>query len=257
MVDRIFPAPHANATDDDLLEWYAGDSDRPGVVFNFISSVDGSATVDGRSGGLGDATDQRILRLLRRLADVLLVGAGTIRVEGYAGELLDEGGRAWRSANGRPSRPAVAVVSGSLRLDPAAAFFTTALTRPIVFTTERSDPRKRAQLAEHAEVVTAGADTVDPRRVVAELTARGFQRIHSEGGPKLFGSFQEAGVVTGLFLTLSPTLVGGLGARVTAWADEHTVPLELVHVLRHGSMLFLRYRVPGAGTAEPRTTRTG
>jgi riboflavin biosynthesis pyrimidine reductase len=247
MVDRLYPAPHPDATDDDLLEWYADRPARPGVVFNFISSVDGSATVRGHSGGLSDPVDQRILRLLRRLADVLVVGAGTIRVEGYAGELLDDAGLAWRAAHGMPPRPAVAVVSGSLRLDPAATFFTTAPTPPLLFTTARADPRKRAQLADVAEVVTAGVDTVDPRRVVAELTERGFQRIHSEGGPKLFGSFQEAGVVDGLCLTISPALVGGLGARVTAWADEHAVPLELVHVLRSGNMLFLRYRVPDEG----------
>jgi riboflavin biosynthesis pyrimidine reductase len=247
MIERLFPSPHPDATDDDLLEWYSDRPARAGVVFNFISSVDGSATVHGHSGGLSDPVDQRILRLLRRLADVLVVGAGTIRVEGYAGELLDEDGRAWREATGKPARPAVAIVSGSLRLDPAAAFFTTAPTRPLIFTTERSDPRKRVELSQVAELVIAGADTVDPRRVVAELTDRGHRRIHSEGGPKLFGSFQEAGVVDGLCLTLSPALVGGLGARVTAWADEHAVPLELMHVLRSGSMLFLRYRVQEEG----------
>jgi riboflavin biosynthesis pyrimidine reductase len=244
MVDRLFPTPHSDATDADLLEWYSDGPARAGVIFNFISSVDGSATVHGHSGGLSDPEDQRILRLLRRLADVLVVGAGTIRVEGYAGELLDDEGRAWRVAHGKPARPAVALVSGSLRLDPAAAFFTTAPTPPLIFTTERADPRKRAQLSEVAELVEAGVDTVEPQRVVADLTARGHARIHSEGGPKLFGSFQEAGVVDGLCLTLSPALVGGLGARVTAWADEHAVPLELMHVLRSGSMLFLRYRVP-------------
>ena len=243
MIERLFPSPHPDATDDDLLEWYSDLPARSGVVFNFISSVDGSATVRGHSGGLSDPVDQRILRLLRRLADVLVVGAGTIRVEGYAGELLDDAGRAWRRANGKPERPAVAVVSGSLRLDPAAPFFTAAPAPPLIFTTEHADPRKRAQLAEVAEIVIAGVDTVDPRHLVAELTDRGHSRIHSEGGPKLFGSFQESGVVDGLCLTLSPALVGGLGARVTAWADEHAVPLELLHVLRSGSMLFLRYRV--------------
>jgi riboflavin biosynthesis pyrimidine reductase len=247
MVDRLYPAPQADATDDDLLEWYADRPARPGVIFNFVSSVDGSATVHGHSGGLSTPDDQRILRLLRRLADVLVIGAGTIRVEGYAGELLDDAGAAWRVASGRPQRPAVAVVSGTLRLDPAAAFFTTAPAPPLVFTTERSDLRKRAQLSEVAEVIVTGTELVDPRRVVAELRDRGFERIHSEGGPKLFGSFQEAGVVNGLCLTLSPALVGGLGGRVTAWADEHAVPLELMHVLRSGSMLFLRYRVPEEG----------
>lgn len=249
MVDRLYPSPHPDASDDDLLDWYADAPGAAGVVFNFISSVDGSATVHGHSGGLSDPVDQRLLRLLRRLADVLVVGAGTIRVEGYAGELLDDAGRDWREAHGKPARPPVAVVSGSLRLDPAAPFFTAAHTPPILFTTERADPRRRAEFGGLAEVVVAGIDTVDPRRVVAELTDRGFRRIHSEGGPKLFGSFQEAGVVTGLCLTLSPALVGGLGARVTAWADEHALPLELLHVLRSGSMLFFRYRVLGGGDA--------
>jgi riboflavin biosynthesis pyrimidine reductase len=204
--------------------------------------------VQGHSTGLSDPVDQRILRILRRLADVLVIGGGTIRAEGYAGELLDDEGRGWRIADGRPERPAVAVISGSLRLDPAAPFFTSAPARPLVFTSERADRAKRGQVEAVAEVVNAGVDTVEPRRVVEELLRRGHRRIHSEGGPKLFGSFQDAGVVDGLCLTLSPSLVGGLGARVTAWADEHAMPLELMHVLRSGSMLFLRYRVPKEGS---------
>jgi riboflavin biosynthesis pyrimidine reductase len=248
MIERLHPSPHADATDDELLAWYTDPAAGDGVVFNFVSSADGSATVRGRAGGLGDAEDQRILRLLRRLADVLVVGAGTIRVEGYAGELLDEPGLAWRAARGMPPSPPVAVVSGSLRLDPAAAFFTAAPAPPLVFTTDRADPHAAARLREVAEVVVAGTDTVDPRAVVAELARRGHRRIHSEGGPKLFGSFQEAGVVGELCLTLSPMLVGGLGARVTAWADERAMPLELLHVLRSGSELFLRYRVLERGT---------
>jgi riboflavin biosynthesis pyrimidine reductase len=248
VIDRVLPAHSADASDDQLLEWYSGGGGAR-VVFNFVSSVDGSATLDGHSGGLGGPSDQRILRLLRRLADVLLVGAGTIRAEGYAGELLDPAGLAWRAAHGRTARPTVAVVSGSLRLDPASAFFTDAPARPILFTTRQSDPCKRAQFGEVADVIVAGEQSVDPRRVVAELTDRGHSRIHSEGGPKLFGSFQEAGVVDELCLTLSPTLVGGLGARVTAGADERSFPLELRSLLRDGSTLFLRYRVLHERTA--------
>jgi riboflavin biosynthesis pyrimidine reductase len=247
-VDRIHPSPLPDLTDDQLLQEYAPpEGTDPWVRFNFVASVDGAATVRGRSGALGDESDRRVLLLLRRQADVLLVGAGTIRAEGYAGELLDGAGRAWRRDHGLSPHPPVAVVSGRLDLDPASGFFTEAVVRPLVITTARADADRRRELERVADVVEAGVDHIDPVSVVEVLADRGYRLIHSEGGPMLFGSVQQAGAVDELCLSLSPVLVGGLARRIAVVPTEEVRGMRLASVLRAEDLLLLRYRADEAG----------
>ena len=249
MISRLHPGPVADATDEQLLEWYAPPAQaQRWVRFEFVASADGAATVAGRSGPLGSAEDRRVLHLLRRQADVLLVGAGTIRAEGYSGELVDEAGRAWRRQHGLPARPVVAVVSGSLDLDPDAAFFTQAPRRPLVFTTRAADPARRRALQGVADVVLAGAEAVDPAQLVSSLAAMRHRVIHSEGGPALFGAFQRAGVVDELCLSISPLLAGGGAPRIVRSASiDEPVRLRLRHVLAGGDLLLLRYTASVVG----------
>src|SRR5215207_10132103 len=94
-VDRLWPDPDADLSDDDLV---AG-IDHEGVRLNFVSSIDGAATRDGLSGGLGGAADKRLFELLRRVADVVVVGAGTVRDEGYGAMRVSEASTAWRVAH--------------------------------------------------------------------------------------------------------------------------------------------------------------
>ncbi|MCY0903526.1 pyrimidine reductase family protein [Arthrobacter sp. H14-L1] len=251
-ISRIFPDPAGAATDEQLLQWYAAPNaggsapDEPRVSFNFIASLDGAATVDGRSGGLGSPADQRIFKLLRRHADVILLGAATVRAEGYAGELLDGEAQRWRVGHGSAAHPPVAIVSGSLRLDPASDFFTQAPVRPLIFTTATAPARQRKALERVADVISAGTQVLDINAILAELTTRGLNHIHCEGGPHLFGSFQEAGRVDELCLTLSPLLVGGQEPRISATLSGDNPPaaptgMWLAHVLHSEEMLFLRY----------------
>ncbi|MBG0739468.1 pyrimidine reductase family protein [Paeniglutamicibacter antarcticus] len=251
-INRIFPEPSAAATDEQLLQWYAApDAGRTSpaearVSFNFIASLDGAATVEGRSGGLGSAADQRIFKLLRRHADVVLLGAATVRAEGYEGDLLDSEAQRWRVRHGKAAHPTVAIVSGSLRLDPESDFFTRAPVRPLIFTTGTAPARQRKALERVADIVSAGTRELDIDAVVAELTSRGLNGIHSEGGPHLFGSFEDAGRVDELCLSLSPLLVGGEGPRISnalSQGNPATAPqgMRLAHVLHSGEMLFLRY----------------
>jgi hypothetical protein len=79
-IDRVWPDPAAELSDDALVAELRGAD--PVLRVNFVSSVDGAATRDGLSGGLGDPADRRYFELLRRVADVVLVGAGTVRAEG-------------------------------------------------------------------------------------------------------------------------------------------------------------------------------
>ena len=255
--------PGPELSDDQLLAAYAWDDDdddgddgvlpagRPLFRFNFITSVDGAATLDGRSGGLGDGADRRVFGLLRRTADVVLVGAGTVRAEGYAGELLDAAGQSWRAAAGVPAHPGLAVVSGSLDLDPDSDLFREAPVRPLLLTSAAAPADRRAALERVADVVTAGERSVEPEQAARVLAERGFRRVLGEGGPQLFGAFQAAGLADELCLTVSPLLTAGNATRITAGTPEigpHR--LELVHVLRGGNTLLLRYRSrSGAGRA--------
>ncbi|TPX01687.1 pyrimidine reductase family protein [Schumannella luteola] len=185
---------------------------------NFVSSLDGAATREGLSGGLGRGGDKRVFDLQRRWADVVLVGAGTARAEGYGAMVLDDDAVAWRRAQGLAPHPVFALVSGRLDLDPASPIFAEAPVRPIVYTVASAPAGARAALAAVADVMDAGDTSVDPARLRAELAARGLRRIHAEGGPSLAGAFLTAGVVDELCLTIAPTLEGGPAGRI-AHAD--------------------------------------
>jgi len=227
--------------DEDLLAAYAP----PGgtfVRFNFVSTIDGAATHDGVSAAIGGDADKRAFALMRRWADVVLIGAGTIRAEGYGGELLDAAAQQWRIARGMAAHPGIAVVSGSLDLDPASEFFTRAPVRPILLTTDAAaaDP-SNSPLGEVADVVPLGA-TVQPHAVIGHLAGRGLAMIHSEGGPHVLGSFIAADAVDSLCLTLSPLLAGSDATRIAAGGEGVLRPMRLQHILHEDGELLLEYR---------------
>ncbi len=125
-------------TDEALLEHYAlRDRSKLWVRANFIASLDGAATHDGHTRGLNDADDKRVFNLLRRLCDVVLVGARTVRAEGYAGLGIARKAAAWRVEHGLPADPTLAIVSARLSLSPDLPALARAAVRPIVFTLER------------------------------------------------------------------------------------------------------------------------
>ncbi|MCU1527667.1 MAG: hypothetical protein JWP75_1430 [Frondihabitans sp.] len=230
-------------TDAELLALY-GPADRhvPRLRANFIASVDGSATSSGLSGELGGPADRRIFDLLRQLCDVVIVAAGTIRSEGYGPMRLPTSAVAWRVANGLAPQPAFAIVSGSLSLDPASTVFVDAPVRPLVVTADSADAGRRAELEAVADVVSCGATTVEPARLVATLVDRGLPQMHCEGGPSLLGALIAADVLDALCLTISPSLEGGAGPRITHGPESIDLrALTLDHVLLASGMLLTQY----------------
>ncbi|NQX10201.1 pyrimidine reductase family protein [Microbacteriaceae bacterium VKM Ac-2855] len=207
---------------------------------NFVSSIDGAATHDGLSGGLGGEADRRLFDLLRRLADVVLVAAGTVRTEGYGPMLLDEASAAWRIDAGLPAQPVFGIVSGSLELDPGDRIFAEAPVRPIVVTHGASPVERRDALAEVADVLVCGTEAVDPRLVVRELAGRGLPQVHCEGGPSLYGALLAADAVDELCLTVSPLIASGTAPRIATGAGV-LHPQYLAHVLSSEETLLLRY----------------
>lgn len=222
---------------------YAYPDGRTWVRGNMISSVDGAATVDGRAGGLGNDADRALFQVLRGLADVILVGAGTARAEKYGPV---ERGEEWdRLRAGRSSVPPIAVVTGSLALDLAGPLFTDAPSdaRTIVVTTERASPdRRAAAAAAGVDVVMAGRDAVDLHAALAALQARGHRRILCEGGPHLLAEVVAAGLLDELCLSVSPCLLAGDAQRILNGTPlPAPAPLHLTQVLEDDSFLFLRY----------------
>jgi riboflavin-specific deaminase-like protein len=218
----------------DLTAEYAVPAGRH-VRVNFASSVDGAATVDGTSKGLSSKADRELFHLLRSLADVVLVGAGTVRAENYGGA---------RPHNGHI--PPIAVVTRSLDLDPAGRLFTDSQVPPIIVTCSAAPPDRRDALARVADIVVAGDEEVDLGGALDELGERGLEHVLCEGGPHLFGRLVAAELFDELCLSLAPVIAGGNTGRIVAGlATQVTEPLRLVHVLEDSGQLFLRYSTGG------------
>lgn len=240
----LLPDHRAEADDEYLLTRYSSDR-LPFIRFNFVSSVDGSAQLSGLSGQLGSEADRRVFMLLRRFAQVILVGSGTVHAEGYEGPLVSGEAAAWRTANGYAEHPVLAIVSRSLSIDPGAPAITQSPSQVLIFTAETIDEDTRQKFPSHVELVQVAmrGNAPDPEKIVEELIGRGLEFIHAEGGPRLFGQFADAKQLDSLCLSISPLLVAGRGSRVCVGEEEVELPLELHTLLEEDSMLLAEYRI--------------
>jgi riboflavin-specific deaminase-like protein len=241
-IAQAWPAPVAAPLDDErLIECYTAGRAARSLRMNFVSSVDGAATAGGLSAGLSSPADKRVFDILRRLCDVVLVGAGTVRAEGYGAMRLDEASVQWRRANGLADHPVFAIVSAALRLDPGSAVFTEAPVRAIVVTIGASASVKKEALSRVADVLVCGEGRLDVRAMLGELAKRGLRQVLCEGGPRLFGALLEADCVDELCLTISPQIEAGSAARIATGTLPLARRMRLHHVLVSESTLLLRY----------------
>lgn len=198
----------------------------PTVRANMVSSLDGRATLDTVSGGLSSPADQLLLAVLRATADVVLVGAGTVRAEGYDGLGTDTDLRARVRPGAAPVRLAVVTGAG---LPEGLSALDTAAVRPLLLTTTDGAARTGPT---RAEVVVVGEETIDPLRLIGALTARGAERVLCEGGPTLLGTLLDADLVDELCLTHAPVLTGRSGqdllpsATSRRWRLGHAVAVD-------------------------------
>ncbi|QIP84026.1 pyrimidine reductase family protein [Streptomyces sp. Tu 2975] len=212
---------------------------------NMVSSLDGAAQHDGRSQPISSDADMRIFGTLRGLADAVVVGAETVRTEGYRPARARDAFAARRAAAGQGPAPAIAVVSASLNLDFSLPLFTEPLVPTLLLTGAAASPeRVRAAERAGAEVVVAGdGPGVEPARAVHALAERGLVRLLTEGGPRMLGQFAAAGVLDELCLTVSPTMTVGDAQRI---AGGPVLPdptrFALDSVLEEAGFLFTRYR---------------
>ncbi|HVT66645.1 MAG TPA: dihydrofolate reductase family protein [Trebonia sp.] len=245
----IFPSPGGELDLTALAAAYAY-PEGGWLRVNFVQSADGAASLGGLSGGLSSAGDKRVFGILRVLADVIVAGAGTVRAENYRPARARPALAELRA--GRPAAAPIAVVSQSLDLDLDAPLYTEAApdSRTIVITSASADPGRRAAAAKVADVIVAGKDTVDLSGALAMLAGRGLGRVLCEGGPRLFGELDAAGLVDELCLSLSPTLAGPGPARIISGPASPARPMTLHQVIADEGFLFCRY-FTGKRTAEP------
>ncbi|CBG69173.1 putative hydrolase [Streptomyces scabiei 87.22] len=217
----------------------------PWLRVNMVSTLDGAAQHDGRSQPISSDADMRIFGTLRGLADVVVVGAETVRQEGYRPARAREAFAEARRAAGQTPAPAVAVVSASLDLDFSLPLFASSSV-PTLLLTGAAAPSDRVAAAEKAgvRVLVAGDGAgVDPARAVRALAGLGLTRLLGEGGPRLLGQLIASDVLDELCLTVSPMLTAGDAQRI-AGGPSVQVPkrFALASLLEEGGFLFGRYR---------------
>jgi riboflavin-specific deaminase-like protein len=221
---------------------------RPYVMLNMVSTIDGRATIAGRSGGLGGEADRELFHGLRGAVDAVMVGAGTVRAERYGRIIREEPRRRHRRERGLSEEPLACIVSGRLSLPPDIPLLADPAARVAIVTSSAASlPASGAQIE---YVRTQREGRLDLAAALAELHERFAARtLLCEGGPHLNSQLLVAGLVNELFLSLSPKLAGGdppsgEALRIIAGAElEPPVGLELLGALESDSQLFLRYGV--------------
>lgn len=239
-VDQAGRQIPVDPAEDELAALYAYPAER-WVRANMVATLDGAAHgPDGVTRSINDPADVRVFVLLRSLADVVLVGAGTVRAEGYSLPRHRPALAARRSAAGMPPTPRLAVVTRSGDV-PAHLLEG---DRPALVVTCRATGRETlARLAERAgqdAVLVAGDERVDLRRALDALAERGLGRVLCEGGPTLLGQVAAAGALDELCLTLTARLLAGDAPRVLN-GGAVDVPVHLAHLLAAGDTLLGRW----------------
>ncbi|MBA8794895.1 riboflavin biosynthesis pyrimidine reductase [Friedmanniella endophytica] len=215
---------------------------------NFVASLDGSAVGDdGRSGTINTPSDRQVFAALRAHADVVLVGAATVRTEGYRAITLEPWQVDLRRRLGLASYPRLAVITSSLDLDPELADAGAPAGPVTVLTTEGQDPDALARFRDHGVDVTEfPGEHVGVTEAVAHLVGTAGPRLLCEGGAGLHRRLIDAGLVDDLCLTIASRLVGGDGGRIVTGGPLQPNPVaELAHLLHaDDGSLFTRYLIP-------------
>ena len=213
---------------------YPADLDRCRVRANMIASLDGAATLDDRSGGLAGPGDRALFSAMREAADVILVGAGTVRAENYSGAQLSVTTRQQRQARGQREVPPIAVVTASGDIDPASRLLTHTETPPLIYTTRDSFAATRDRLHGAADVVdasSADSSTLDIAAVLADLARRRLLRVLCEGGPSLLDKMVADDALDELGLTIAPMLVGGRAPRILSGQAPVRDEMRVRHIV--------------------------
>lgn len=243
-VQRLTPLPGPTTLGEQLETFTPATMPTPGgrpfVYTNFAVTLDGRATIEGRSGPIGSEVDTALLVALRERCDALMIGAGTLRAERYGRVPPAERSRTRRQRQGLAPDPLVVVVSARLDIPWDAGLFTDGGGRVLIVTASTEpvpDTATPVEVMRFDEVVDLG---VMMNRLRSE---HGIRSVLSEGGPRLHGTLIADELVDELFVTIAPVLSGGDGPRLTELLAEARRELDLLWLLEAAGELFARYRV--------------
>jgi riboflavin-specific deaminase-like protein len=243
VLERLYPDRGSTTPQELASGLRLGDlapADRPYLVLNMVSTLDGKATIDWRTEGLSDDLDRDLFHHLRTQADCVLVGAGTVRAERYGRIVKSDELREKRVREGLEPDALAVVVSGRLDLPADLPLLQEAEQRVLIAT--GADTRLEGTTAQ-VEYLDIGDDL--PLLMTRLREDYRVRFVLCEGGPTLNSHLLAAGLVDELFLTLSPKLLGGQSAITIVAGRELVEPvdLELVWALKGGESMFTRWRV--------------
>jgi riboflavin biosynthesis pyrimidine reductase len=242
--DQLRPGSDAVQMEELLAELALGDrapANRPYVIANSVSSVDGRATFQGRSGQLGDEGDLEVFRALRRDVDAVLVGTGTLRAEQYGRILKIPESRERRRRRGLAPEPLAITLTRSGDVPLGIPLFAEPEAEVVVFSGREIDI---SGVAAAVEVVVR--QPPDLGAALRHLRAhRGVRVLLCEGGPSMLAALVRERLLDELFLTLAPQLTGGgTGPTLTTGPELPGLSsMELAGVLERAGSLYLRYRL--------------
>lgn len=213
----------------------------PWVLANMVSTLDGRASLGGRSGKLGGPLDRLMFQAIRAVADVVLVGAQTARTERYGAIRLPEPLQEARRQHDRAPLPNLAILSGSLDLPENTGIFDSP-ERLYVLTGASAPPQRRR----HLEGLGVNVEVLPGERNAAVEALDALQRsgagtILTEGGPSVLGTLIASDLVDELCLTLAPRLVGTGISLLLERPDLSPSRWELDRAWAADDDLFLRY----------------
>jgi riboflavin-specific deaminase-like protein len=223
---------------------------RPYIMLNMVSTVDGRATLGGRSGSIGARADKELFLGLRTATDAVMAGAGTVRAERYRRLVRDKRRREIRRERGLEEEPLACIVSGRLALSDEIPLLADPDARVAVVTASQASLPAECR-ADIEYIRASNSGTLDLSAAMVELHERfGVRTLLCEGGPHLNAQLLAAGLVDELFLSLAPKLAAGDATgeslRILSGPElDPPVALALVSATEHESHLFLRYRVEG------------
>jgi riboflavin-specific deaminase-like protein len=242
-MELLFPDRRRTTPDELASGLRLGDQappNRPYLVLNMVSSLDGRATIDWRTKGLSTELDRELFHNLRTQADAVMVGAGTVRIERYGRMAKSDELRDKREREGLARDPLAVVVSARLDLPADLPLLNEPEQRVVIAT---GSDAELPGLGEQVEYARVGEDL--PLLMARLREDHGVRSILCEGGPTLNSHLLAAGLVDELFLTLNPKLAGGAAALTIVAGRELVEPaeLELISVAEGGGDLFTRWRV--------------
>ena len=240
-MDMILGEPAGAVTDEQVVAAYPWPPGRRWVRAMMVTTLDGAAAgPDGLSGSISGAADQVVFAAVRRQADAVLIGAGTLRAERYTPMRAKAEDAEARREQGLAPAPRLVIVSGSLELPWSEPVFSESALPPLILTGTNPDPASLARVPETCEVVTLAGDTVDAAAILDAMEERGLRRIVCEGGPTLLHDLIAARLLDEADITVAPVFTGTNMSPHTPGLRE-VAEFELAQVLTADGFLMARY----------------